>query len=141
MSGLLVLIGLNGPRISRGASGFMSHVSSWLGAPRLKMSMTAFSSLPFVSAPAALNAASCDRLKPIAPSAPTCRKSRRVIPSHVVIEPLPVTLSMVGSFLSDARPFRNRMNKPSYQPSAPHRLAQEVGAREKDGCGSHKPYI
>ena len=31
----------NSPRISAGASGFMSNVSSWLGAPRLKMRMHA----------------------------------------------------------------------------------------------------
>ena len=29
----LVLIGLKGPRMDAGASGFMSHVSSWLGPP------------------------------------------------------------------------------------------------------------
>jgi len=34
--GLLVRIGLKGPRISAGASGFMSNVSSWLGCARLK---------------------------------------------------------------------------------------------------------
>ena len=33
MPGTLVLIGLNGPRISAGASGFMSQVSSWTGPP------------------------------------------------------------------------------------------------------------
>ena len=33
MPGTLVLIGWNGPRISAGAFGFMSHVSSWLGPP------------------------------------------------------------------------------------------------------------
>ena len=44
MPGALVLIGLNGPRISAGASGFMSKVSSWLGAPRLKIMMTERSS-------------------------------------------------------------------------------------------------
>src|SRR5437867_13138682 len=98
MSGLLVLIGLNGPRISDGALGFMSQVSNWLGAPRLKMRMAAFSSLPLLTAPAACSAANFDSVNPIAPSAPTCRKSRRVIPSHVVIEPFPVTLSMALPF-------------------------------------------
>ncbi len=44
MPGALVLIGLNGPRISSGASGFMSNRSSWLGAPRLKIMITLRSS-------------------------------------------------------------------------------------------------
>ena len=61
-----------------------------------KIMITAFSSLPLATAPAAFIAARCDRLSPIAPSAPTSRKSRRVIPSQVVIEPLPVTLSITG---------------------------------------------
>ncbi len=39
MPGAAVAIGLNGPRISAGASGFMSNRSSWLGAPRLKIMM------------------------------------------------------------------------------------------------------
>ena len=51
MSGLFVLIGLNGPRISRGASGFMSKVSIWLGAPRLKIMMQALSLAPLGIAP------------------------------------------------------------------------------------------
>ena len=31
--GTFVAIGLNSPRIASGASGFMSNVSMWLGAP------------------------------------------------------------------------------------------------------------
>ena len=71
MSGLFVRTGLNGPRISRGASGFMSQVSSWLGAPRLKIMMTDFSSLSRATAPMAFNAAQFESVNPTAPSAPT----------------------------------------------------------------------
>ncbi len=48
------MIGLNGPRISAGASGFMSQVSSWLGAPRLKIMMTERSSCPLARRPLGL---------------------------------------------------------------------------------------
>ena len=33
MPGTLVLIGLNSPRYSTGASGFRSYMSMWLGPP------------------------------------------------------------------------------------------------------------
>src|SRR2546426_1252617 len=98
MSGLFVLIGLNGPRISAGAFGFMSNVSNWLGAPRLKIMIHDFSSFPAATAPRDWRAANFESDKPSAPSVPTCRKSRRVIPSQVAIEPLPVILSMVWRF-------------------------------------------
>ena len=39
MPGTRVAIGLNSPRISTGASGFMSHRSMWLGPPNRKMKM------------------------------------------------------------------------------------------------------
>ena len=39
--GTLVAIGLNSPRIAAGASGFMSHMSSWLGPPLRKTRMHA----------------------------------------------------------------------------------------------------
>src|SRR4051812_48573422 len=94
MSGLLVLIGLNGPRISEDAPGFMSKVSNWLGAPRLKIRIQALS-LDLSTAPSACRAANFERVNPSAPRVPTCRKSRRVTPSQVVMEPLPVTLSIL----------------------------------------------
>jgi hypothetical protein len=62
----------------------------------LKIMMHDLSSLPFAAAPRACNPASFERVKPIALRVPTCRKSRRVIPSQVVMEPLPVTLSMAS---------------------------------------------
>src|ERR1051326_8779810 len=96
MSGLLVLIGLNGPRISEGALGFMSKVSNWLGAPRLKIMMHDLSSLPEAVAPRDCSAANFERVRPMVPRVPTWRKSRRAIPSQVVMEPLPVTLSMAS---------------------------------------------
>src|SRR3954471_8859039 len=42
MPGTLVLIGLYGPRISLGASGFRSHVSTWLGPPHSSTKMQHF---------------------------------------------------------------------------------------------------
>src|SRR5437016_4438073 len=98
MSGLLVLIGLNGPRISAGALGFMSKVSNWLGAPRLKIMMHDFSSLLGATPPSACKAANLERVSPMALSVPTCRKSRRVMPSQVVIEPLPVNFNILLHF-------------------------------------------
>ena len=40
--GRRVAIGLNSPRISAGASGFMSNISRWLGPPVRKMRITDF---------------------------------------------------------------------------------------------------
>src|SRR5258708_29498705 len=88
MSGLFVLIVLNGPRISRAASGFGSQVSIWLGAPRLKIMMHARSSFDLSTAPIAFNPLSIGRESPSAPSVPAWRKSRRVMPSHVETQPL-----------------------------------------------------
>src|SRR6476620_443317 len=96
MSGLLVLIGLNGPRISDGAFGFMSNVSNWLGAPKLKIMMQDLLSLDLSTAPRAWRVANFESVIPIAPRVPTCRKSRRVKPSQVVIEPLAVNFSMAA---------------------------------------------
>ena len=102
MPGALVAIGLNGPRISAGASGFMSQVSNWLGAPRLKIMMQERSSCRFAAAPGAVaarasRAINCGSEKPMAPSVPTCRKSRRVTPSQVWAVPRPMRLSMAAS--------------------------------------------
>src|SRR3954470_14542994 len=88
ISGLLVRIVLNGPRISRGASGFGSHVSIWLGAPRLKIIMQARSSFALSTAPIAFSPLSIGSESPSAPSVPAWRKSRRVTPSQVETEPL-----------------------------------------------------
>ena len=52
MPGTLVLIGLNGPRISAGAFGFMSQVSSWDGPPT-RNSMMQLTSLAVSTAPSA----------------------------------------------------------------------------------------
>ncbi len=52
--GEAVETGLNGPRISAGASGFMSQRSMLLGAPRLKIMMQARSSSPGLTRPGRL---------------------------------------------------------------------------------------
>src|SRR5262249_11316427 len=89
--------GLNGPRISAGASGFMSQRSRWLGAPRLKIMMQERSSCPGFTTPAARAAMWSGRERPMAPKVPTCRKSRRVTPLHVKALPFPVKVSIHGS--------------------------------------------
>src|ERR1700742_1720606 len=99
MSGLFVLMTLNGPRISRGASGFGSHVSIWLGAPRLKIMMHARWSLDLSTAPMACNALNSGIESPMAPKVPARRKSRRVTPSQVWTEPLSVKVNIMdGEF-------------------------------------------
>src|SRR2546430_1766621 len=80
MASDFVRIGLNGPRISRGASGFISHRSMWLGPPRLKIMMHAAFSLPDFTRPASLAARTCGSERPMAASAPTWRNSRRLKP-------------------------------------------------------------
>ena len=99
MPGALVAIGLNGPRISTGASGFMSQVSNWLGAPRLKIMMHERLScgLARPSRPGPQGPSTRGSENPMAPSVPTCRKSRRVTPSQVCAVPRPMRLSMAAS--------------------------------------------
>ncbi len=80
----------NSPRISSGASGLGSNVSSWLGEPYRKSRMHAFARpkpgrLDEGMASPARASASCDhsrRPSPSIPSEPTCSRSRRVRPSH-----------------------------------------------------------
>jgi len=78
MSGDFVRIGLKGPRISLGASGFMSQRSTWLGAPRLKIMMQARSSCPGRMASCSLAARSWGSERPMAESEPSWRNSRRL---------------------------------------------------------------
>src|SRR3954452_19461448 len=79
----LVLVGLNLPRTSAGASGFMSQVSCWPGEPTRKMVMQlrigpGFSLVP----PAASTLKSVGRDRPTTPADPIWRKLRRETPSH-----------------------------------------------------------
>ena len=53
MPGTLVLIGWNSPRHSRGASGFMSYMSSWLGPPPREIMITLFEPTRSATWPAA----------------------------------------------------------------------------------------
>src|ERR1700677_514449 len=77
----LVLIGLNGPRMEAGASGFMSQVSNWLGPPT-NIKWIQFTSLLGCTAPIALRRKKCGIVSPRKPSDPACRKSRRLTPSQ-----------------------------------------------------------
>src|SRR5215211_2096303 len=81
MPGTLVGIGVYGPRTSRGALGFMSHVSSWLGAPTSIRTMQ-FTSASAVTAPAAFSANRSESESPSRPRPPACRKSRLLMPSQ-----------------------------------------------------------
>src|SRR5215203_4175955 len=81
MPGTLVGIGVYGPRTSLGALGFMSHVSSWLGAPTSMRTMQ-FTSAASVTAPDAFSANRSESENPSRPRAPACRKSRRFMPSQ-----------------------------------------------------------
>src|SRR5271170_1956308 len=88
--GILVLIGLNSPRILRGASGLGSQISMWLGPPCRKTMITDFalpkprepSSLLLAPFAAPCQARNCARFKPKRPIEPARRSSRRVGPSQ-----------------------------------------------------------
>ena len=92
---LFVRIGLKGPRISLGASGFMSQRSCWLGAPRLKIMMQDLLLFLASTLPSAFSLAKPGSVSPMALRVPAERKSRRVMPSQVVTEPLSVKVNMV----------------------------------------------
>ncbi len=79
--GKLVSIGRNSPRISAGASGFMSHMSRWLGPPlrntRIQASARGFER---GTDPVAVCARSnWGRLRPRKPMPPICTIERREI--------------------------------------------------------------
>jgi hypothetical protein len=78
-----VFVGLNLPRTSAGASGFMSQVSCWPGDPTRKMVMqlrigAGFSLIP----PAASSFRRVGRDRVASPADPIWRKLRRETPSH-----------------------------------------------------------
>src|SRR5258708_6635325 len=88
---ILVLIGLNSPRMLAGASGLGSQMSMWLGPPWRKTMMTDFA-LPNPRDPSSLPAAfavpcqarKSTRFRPSRPMEPARRSSRLVGPSQVV---------------------------------------------------------
>src|SRR5262249_37245328 len=94
-----VAIGLNSPRISAGACGFMSNMSMWLGPPS-RLNMMTERALPRggVSPPVARNRRGKVQ-PPNSAKAPTRSSSRRVTPSHV-LAPGPRIFSMAESPLS-----------------------------------------
>src|SRR5882672_7090129 len=79
MPGTFVEIVWNGPRISRGASGFGSHMSMWLGPPESQKRMTLVLGPVSPTGPAA-RARSRKRAgndKPASPANPVWRNQRR----------------------------------------------------------------
>ena len=67
--GILVLMGLNDPRIRSGWSGFISQVSMWLGPPVIQSRMTLL--LLLMGLPAfAASARACSRLGTVSPAMP-----------------------------------------------------------------------
>ena len=77
----LVLMGLKGPRMEAGASGFISQVSNWLGPPT-NIKWIQFTSLLGDTAPIALRRKKWGMVSPRKPSDPAWRKSRRLTPSQ-----------------------------------------------------------
>src|SRR3989475_13046277 len=82
MPGTLVLIGWNSPRISAGAPGFISYVSTWLGPPPRQIMITDFPRPSGATAPAALRRKKSESVNPPSASPPALRKLRREIPSQ-----------------------------------------------------------
>ena len=79
MPGTRVSTGRNSPRISAGASGFMSHRSMWLGPPNRKMKMQAFARRSPAPGAAARKAARSRLDSPSRLSPPARSNSRRVL--------------------------------------------------------------
>src|SRR5262245_19729776 len=75
MPGTVVAIGLNSPRTSAGASGFMSQTSSWLGPP---WSRNRMHERTRVRGARSLARSSSGSDRPKAPNPPSCSKRRRV---------------------------------------------------------------
>jgi hypothetical protein len=76
--GTVVAIGLNSPRISSGASGFMSQRSWWAGPPSRKKRMTDLAR----ARPAVLARSSPGKVSRSTLAPPTRSTSRRLTPSH-----------------------------------------------------------
>src|SRR3954451_11884478 len=77
--GTLVDIAPNSPRYSKGAYGLGSHVSCWLGPPRIQRMITDFSREAWACLASARSTSAKD--KPASPSTPTFRKLRRSMAS------------------------------------------------------------
>ena len=80
MPGTLVEIGLNSPRYSDGALGFMSQVSIWLGPPRIHRMITDFcrdGDWPLAAA-AASRLSNSGNASPAIPSTPAFTNPRRL---------------------------------------------------------------
>src|SRR5205809_3176933 len=89
--GILVLIGVNSPRMFDGASGLGSQMSMWDGPPCRKIITTLLADsqprapayLPAAVAAFARQKKTCGRLRPINPMEPMRNSSRRVGPSQL----------------------------------------------------------
>src|SRR5689334_16944787 len=79
MPGTFVPIVPNSPRNSAGASGLVSHMSMWLGPPRIQSSITLLSDLAAapLGASAALALSKLPSDSPAVPSTPACTSPRR----------------------------------------------------------------
>jgi hypothetical protein len=77
-----VLTGLNLPRTSAGASGFMSQVSRWPGEPTRKMVMQFLIFADPSAAPAAWSRNRFGSASVASPADPAVRKLRRVTPEQ-----------------------------------------------------------
>src|SRR6266852_8585737 len=100
--GTEVAIGLNSPRTSLGAAGFMSHISRWLGPPfkKTRIQESALGACP-VPAEREFARSKPGRLKPKRPLPPTCSMWRREIlkgPVHLALNLLIAGLSAPREF-------------------------------------------
>jgi hypothetical protein len=101
--GTLVRMGLNSPRISTGASGFMSYMSTWLGPPGKYTKITPLCGV-CGEPPRARRRNKSASVRPPMPKAPTLKKSRRRMPSHIRCG-LPQGVNMTSpSFWRERRP-------------------------------------
>ncbi len=117
MPGTLVAMGLYGPRIVSGASGFMSQVSTWLGPPQSKRKMHDFSAGTALPLASSLSLPQTDPGRPSesAPRPPAIRACRR-FSSKVFMES--VSLSTISSSVFDlrimgARRARSNLDRPA----------------------------
>src|SRR5436190_2072293 len=100
MPGTLVLIGVQRPRYSAGASGFMSYISMCPGPPSSQRRMTDVS---FLDKPAAAEAActwrSCGKPTAAIPATPSCKKLRRDCPSQYLGLTRPASMRNMAGLL------------------------------------------
>src|ERR1043166_2901852 len=105
MPGTFVGIAPKAPRYSDGASGFGSHVSCWLGPPRIQRMITDFSREIFCEGTEACARSRPEKLRPAKPRNPLLIKLRRSIASNSLNSGQPMRLALawldIASIIAD----------------------------------------